>query len=121
MTRSRQLGVSLLGWVVIIALIGSIATLAIRIAPHYADFYAIESIVEALPANQVHTMDKAAIRENLLKRFLINNIRDLNVRDVIQIERKRETTELIVHYERREHLFYNLDLVLTFNRRYEFK
>jgi len=121
MTRRRQRGISILGWLVILVIIGSVASVAIRIIPHYIDFGTIVNLVEALPRDQVHTMDKAAIRESLLKRFLINNIRDLNVRDVIEIDRKREGTTLIVHYERREHIVYNIDLVLTFDRRFEFQ
>jgi hypothetical protein len=121
MGRDRQSGLTILGWVAILTIVGAVATLAIRIIPHYTDFYTIVRLVEELPANQVHAMDKASIRESLLKRFLINNIRDLNVRDVIEIERKRDATEIVVHYERREHIVYNVDLVLTFDRRFEFK
>jgi len=120
-TRQRQRGVSIIGWLAILLLIGSAAMLVVRLAPHYIDFETIVSIVNALPANEVHTMDKATIRESLLKRFLINNIRDLNVNKVVDIDRRRETTVLTVHYERREHLVYNVDLVLTFYRQFEFQ
>jgi len=119
--KERQRGVSILGWLAILILIGSAAMLVVRLAPHYIDFETIVSIVNALPANEVHTMDKATIRESLLKRFLINNIRDLNVNKVVDIDRRRETTVLTVHYERREHLVYNVDLVLTFYRQFEFQ
>lgn len=121
MTRGRQIGVSILGWLGILIVIGALSMVAMRVIPHYIDFYTIVNIVEALPANQVHTMDKTVIRESLLKRFLINNIRDLNVREVIEIERKRGSTVLLVHYERREPLVYNADLVLTFDKRFEFQ
>jgi len=121
MTRQRQRGVSILGWLAILVLLGSVAMLVVRLGPHYIDFETIVSIVNALPANEVHTMDKATIRESLLKRFLINNIRDLNVNKVVDIDRRRETTVLTVHYERREHLIYNVDLVLTFYRQFEFQ
>jgi hypothetical protein len=121
MTRQRQRGVSILGWLAILLLLGSVAMLVVRLGPHYIDFETIVSIVNALPANEVHTMDKATIRESLLKRFLINNIRDLNVNKVVDIDRRRETTVLTVHYERREHLLYNVDLVLTFYRQFEFQ
>jgi len=111
----------MLGWLLVLVMIGSVAMLAIRIIPHYIDFYTIVNLVEALPPDKVHTMDKTEIRESLLKRFLINNIRDLNVREVIEIDRKREGTTLIVHYERREHIVYNVDILLTFERRFAFQ
>ena len=73
-----------------------------------------------LPADRVHTMSKAEIREALKKRFLINNIRDLQVRDIIEIDRKRETTYLVLSYEVRESLAFNIDLVISFDRRTEY-
>jgi hypothetical protein len=120
MTRGRQRGISILGWLVILVGIGAVAMLSLRIVPHYIDYYTIEKIVQALPSDQVHTMSKTALREALLKRFLINNIRDLNVSEVIDIERKREITVLHVHYERREPLVYNASVVLTFDKQFEF-
>lgn len=121
MTRGRQRGISILGWLLILVAIGATATLSLRIIPHYIDFYTIVNIVEALPAGQVHTMSKTALRENLLKRFLINNIRDLNVSEVIGIERKRASTVVHIHYERREPLVYNASVVLTFDKVFEFQ
>jgi hypothetical protein len=120
MTRATQRGVSILGWLLILILIGSIATLAVKLAPHYVDYVTIVRLVEALPPTQVHTMDKTEIRDSLKKRFLINNIRDMDVQDVVHVERKRETTNIIIEYERREHIAYNVDVVLTFDRTFEF-
>jgi hypothetical protein len=119
--RRHQRGVSILGWLVIIILVGAVAMLIVRLAPHYIDYQTLVSVIEGLPANSVHSMSKTEIRESVLKRMLINNIRDLNVRDILEIDRKRDGTALILNYERREHLVYNIDIVLTFSRRFDYK
>lgn len=118
--KSRQRGASFLGWLLIIAAVAGAAVLALRILPHYIDYRTIVAVVEALPADRVHTMSKAEIREALNKRFLINNIRDLTARDIVTIDRKREATYLAVGYEVREDLIFNIDLIITFDRKFEY-
>ncbi len=116
----RQGGMVLLQWMALIAIIGGIATMAIRTVPHYLDFYTMVSVVEALPRNDVHVMSKQSIRDSLKKRFKINNIRDLDPAKVVDIERKRGETLLTLDYEVREHLFYNIDVVLSFSKRFNY-
>lgn len=117
---SRQRGMGLIQWLLLIALVGGTATMAIRTVPHYIDFYTMVSVVEALPKDEVHVMSASKLRELLAKRFKINNIRDLDLAKVVSIERKRGETDLTLDYEVREHLVYNIDLVLTFNKHFNY-
>ena len=119
-SKSKQRGASFLGWVLVVAAVAGVAVLGLRLIPHYIDYQTIISVVDALPADRVHSMSKAEIREALKKRFLINNIRDLKVREIIEIDRKRETTFLVLSYEVRENLVFNIDLILSFDRRIEY-
>ena len=118
--QSKQRGASFFGWVVIALLVSVVGLLAARLVPAYIDYQTIISLIEALPRDQVHTMPKSEIRESLQKRFLINNIRDLKVADIITIEHKREGTSLLLHYEVREPLFYNISVVVTFDRTFNY-
>ena len=118
--QSKQRGASFFGWVVIALLVSVVGLLAARLIPPFIDYRTIVSLIEALPRDKVHTMPKSAIREALQKRFLINNIRDLKVGDIITIEHKREGTSLLLHYEVREPLFYNISVVVTFDRTFNY-
>ena len=104
----------------LVALIGGVGTLAVRLIPHYIDYATIVSLVEELPADQVHQMAFSDIRTSLKKRFLINNIRDLDPAKILKIERKRDGTSLVLDYERREPLVYNVDLILAFHREFHY-
>ena len=117
----RQRGVSALGVVAILALVASTVTLALRLGPHYVDFYTIQTLIEELPEGRVHDMERQRIRDSLEKRFRVNNIRNMTVRDVISIERDKGKTNLHVNYEAREHLVYNVDVVLSFDKTYTFQ
>ena len=116
----RQRGMALAQLMILILIVGGTATVAIRTIPHYIDFYTMVSVVEALPKNQVHVMSKQKIRDSLRKRFKINNIRDLDIAKVVGIERQRGATALTLDYEVREHLFYNIDLIMSFSKRFDY-
>ena len=112
---------SMLGLVFVVMIVASAVTLALRLGPHYIDFRTIDSVMQGLPATQIHQMSKSEIREMLLKRYKINNIRDLNLREVVAIERKKDQTDIVVDYEIREPLVYNVDALLTFSETYSYR
>jgi len=118
---SRQRGITMLGAVAILVVVASVVTVALRLGPHYIDFYTMQTLIEELPANRVHTMERGDIREALQKRFRINNIRAYEVGDVISIERDKGETQLIIRYEAREHLVSNVDAVMRFEKTYRFQ
>ena len=116
----RQRGLSAMGTLVVLIVIVAAITLTLKLAPHYIDFYTMRSVIEGLPAQEVRTMSRTNLHEMIQKRFKINNLRDFKIRDIIDLDRSREGTVLVVKYERREHLFFNVDVVLTFEKRYEY-
>lgn len=118
--RSRVRGLSAMGMLVVLVVVVGLVTVTLKLAPHYIDFYTVQSVVERLPPQEVRTMTRANLHEMLEKRFKINNLRDFAIRDIINLERSRESTVLEIKYERREHLFFNVDVVLTFHKRYEY-
>lgn len=120
-SRQRQRGLSMIGWLAVLVLIASGITLTLKLLPHYIDYRTIQSVLGGLPANEVHSMSRPALLESIDKRFTINNLRDFRIRDIIEIERSRDATALVVNYERREHLFFNIDVVIKFNDRFEYR
>jgi hypothetical protein len=116
----RQRGMTAIGGLATLIIIVSAITLTLKLVPHYIDFYTIQSVIEALPSEEVRGMTRAALNEKLDKSFKINNLRDFAIRDIITVERSRDATVLQVQYERRENLFLNIDVVITFHKRYEY-
>lgn len=113
-TRTRQTGMSKWGWLAVIVLIVSAATTVLRVGPHYIDYRIVQSVLDRLPINEVHTdMSKNEIMEHFSKQFRIENFK-IPVKDMLKIERDRAQTVININYEIREHLFYNIDVVLVF-------
>jgi hypothetical protein len=116
----KQAGMTILGWLLIILGAATTAVLAMRLIPHYIDYRTVITVVDALPQSQVHKMSKGSIRDNLKKRFRINNVRSLDYKEIIRIERDRSKTLLVVDYEVREAAVGNADIVLRFNETFEY-
>ena len=119
--KSRQLGASAIGVLLIVTAIVVVATLLLRLGPHYIDWQTMMSIVEDLPVSQVHSMSKDDIRETLGKRFRVNSLRDFDLREILTIDRANQGTTLVFAYERREGLIANVDVVLTFSEQVSYQ
>ncbi|AVO51746.1 uncharacterized protein DUF4845 [Ectopseudomonas oleovorans] len=116
--RSQQ-GLSILGWLVVLAVVAFFASTAFKVLPHYLDYMSMEKIitsVETDKAADVRTLNE--FYTHVSKGMQVNNIRDLNMRDALQV--KVENNEFLVHlkYEKREPLIENLDLVVNFDKEF---
>jgi hypothetical protein len=61
------------------------------------------------------------LEDMIKKRFRVNNIRDFNHKDNLQVKRGKSGVEVILDYEVRVPLFYNLDLIARFDKSVSFK
>ncbi|MDZ7669166.1 MAG: DUF4845 domain-containing protein [Gammaproteobacteria bacterium] len=116
----RQRGLTAIGGLVVLVLVVGGIILTLKLVPHYLDFYTMQSVLEGMPAKDVRAMNRGALNDAIEKRFKINNLRDFKISDIINVERSRDITVLEVNYERREHLFFNIDVVITFEKSYEY-
>jgi len=120
MTYARsQKGMSLLGWLVVLAIVAFVASAAFKIIPHYMDYFAIEKSIQSVEtdkAAEVRTVPEFYSYVN--KALMLNNIRDLNLEDALDV--KLENNEFRAHlkYEKREPLVQNIDLVVKFDKEY---
>ena len=112
---AKQLGMSMWGWLFVAIVMGTVITSVLRLGPHYIDFRIVQSVSDRLPVDKVHKdMSRAKILEHYKKQFRIEGFR-IPLRDVMTVERNREQTVVDINYEVREHLFFNIDVVLVFS------
>ena len=120
MTYARsQKGMSLLGWLVVLAIVAFLASTAFKIIPHYLDYYSIEKAiasVETDKAAEVRTVPEFYAYVN--KALMINNIRDLKLEDALDVQLENNEFRAHLKYEKREPLVQNLDLVVNFDKEF---
>ena len=118
---SHQRGAGTVAWLSGAVVVIIIITLGLRLGPYYMDFRTLQAVMNGLPADDVHQMSNRSLRELLQKRFKINNIRNMTVREIIIFNRTKKLTEININYEVREHMLFNIDAVLTFDESYSYR
>jgi len=118
--KHRSTGLSITGIILSVVGLVAIITLLLRLGPHYIDWRTMQSVFTGLERQSVHEMSKNQIREAIAKGFRINGLRDFDQRNLVTIEAEKEFTTLSVSYEQREHIVYNVDIVLTFQESFQY-
>lgn len=115
-SRKQQAGMSYLGVMFIVLMIGGAIKVTTAIGPAYYDYVTIDKIISSLYMDK-RTASEEDFRRAMSDRFQINNIRNKSPDD---FEYSYEDGQLIVKldYESRSNLVGNLDLVAHFKKVY---
>lgn len=115
-TIKRQRGLGMLQWALVIAIAGFFLLFAFKVVPLYAENRYVESALRSLETGgeKVRDMTDAEIRKKLGNFYMINNVRSEGPTKNIKIDRRSEDLLITIDYETRVPLFYNIDLVLSF-------
>lgn len=114
-TGRRQGGMSLLSILLILAIAGFVATLAVRLVPVYLQYWNVRSVMNELAHSpDVGSKNFQQICDNLTARFTINNIDAVTCKDLKMQTVGNETT-LRVNYTVKQHLIGNIDGLIHFS------
>ena len=113
--KRKQSGMTLLSFVMVLAVVGFAAYIAMRLFPMYQEFYAVKSSLKGVAAEPgVSDMDPAKIQDLFFRRLYINYSESVKPSHV-KIERMDGGWKMSVSYEVRRPLVGNLDVVGNFN------
>jgi len=112
----HQRGLGMLQWALVIAVAGFFMLFAFKVVPLYAENRYVESALRSLETGgeELEQMTDAEIKSKLNKFYTINNVRSIGPVENIRIERESEKAIVTVDYETRVPLFWNIDLVVSF-------
>ena len=114
-THRRQSGMSILGIICILAMLGFFAMCLIRMSPPYFEYLSVKDIIVRI-ATEPETIDKSSrdIRRKIDFVFNTNQIYQLNWKDVKVFDR-RGKKYIDANYEVRIPIMWKIDAVLKFN------
>ena len=117
--KRKQSGLSLVGFLVVLAAVGFAAYVGMKLFPMYQEYYSVQSAMKGL-ANEpgVADMDPAKVQDLFFRRLYINyseNVKPQNVK----FERMEGGWKMRVNYEVRRPLVGNLDVVGKFDKTQE--
>lgn len=113
--RRNERGMTLLGFVIVLAVVGFFAYLAMRLFPMYQEYYSVRSAMKGLAAEPgIGTQDPARIQDLFFRRLYINYSENVS-KEHVKLRRVDNGWEMTVQYEVRRPLVGNLDVVGRFD------
>jgi hypothetical protein len=115
-TKHQQKGVTAIGWIIILGLIGFFTLLTLKIVPIYIENFEVKSVLKSLKQEPgITRMSVRDIRKLIQKRFDINNIRTIDVSKTVDIQQGGGVTVVTVKYKVQQNMAGNLDVLIRFN------
>jgi len=115
----QQKGVTAIGWLIILGLIGFFTLLTLKMLPSYMEYYKISQTLETLTKDSGFESPRE-IRDKAERRFDISYVNSINPKDLI-IKPYGQSWLVLAKYESRVHLFYNITVVMDFNKQVKVK
>ncbi|KIP98240.1 MULTISPECIES: DUF4845 domain-containing protein [Pseudomonas] len=116
--RSQQ-GLSIVSWLVVLAVVAFLASTAFKVVPHYLDYMSMEKIITSVETDKLQDVRTVGdFYAHVSRGMTVNSIRDLNPQDVLKVT--IVNNEFLAHlkYEKRESLIENIDLVVNFDKEF---
>ena len=117
MMQTKQRGMTMISWVIIIALVAIQGVAAMRIVPVYINYSSVKKIMEEVKADSSsHGATPGQLGIMISKRLNINGIYDLQKnKDAFTYQKTKDGMKIVLHYESRGPIYGNLEFVATFD------
>jgi hypothetical protein len=119
LSRNQQ-GMTFLGWVIVLALIGGIALIVMKLVPLYMESFKVDSALEGI-LEQPNLKDQSVA--DIYKQFVrrmnvedVNRFDERNVRKFVTVEKRGPQVKITVEYQAKAELYDNLSLVADFKK-----
>ncbi len=111
---TQQKGMTGIGWLIVLGLIGFFVLLALKMVPAYLEYYKVVSTLDSM-AKESGFESPREIRDLLERRFDISYVTSITPKDVI-IKSSGQFYNIQAKYDASEHLFGNVSVVMSFNK-----
>ena len=118
LTRYRTRGITLIGFLMLMAVVGFFAYMAMRLIPMYSEYMGVVKSMNLLKAEPgSRNFSPEQVRRDLSLKFNTQYVDDAAIPpESIMVERKGGNSTLRIRYVRRVPFVYNLELLATFDK-----
>ncbi len=111
----RQQGMTGMGWLTVLFLIGFFSLLTFKLAPIYLENYSVKGVIKSFKEEPLITQkSKADIRRMVMARLNTNGVRDITKEDV-KIEKKPGILSIGIEYFVRKPMVGNIEIIVSFD------
>ncbi len=113
---ARQQGMGMSGMLFVLVVVIFVVTVLFKLGPAYMSYMTMKSIMNGVAESPEPILGgKPAIMKVLENRMMVNEVRTIDSKSFAFKKVGEEAFDVTLNYERREHLFFNVDAVLTFS------
>ena len=115
--RSRQTGMTAIGWLIIMSMVGFFVLIALKLVPVYLEYNSARKILKSLPdLPDVGGMSIDKVRGTIDKMLDVNMADETHVNSKTHYLIKKVDGEFTItlKYDRREHMMGNVDAIVSF-------
>lgn len=114
-TKSRQLGTTLISWMVLLVILGVVAMSIIRLFPIYLEHMGVTSSMNSLQSDQsLRGGSQSEVRDALMRRMDVNDV-DRVKSENVTIQRDGTVYRVNVAYEVVVPFIHNVSFLVTFD------
>ena len=112
-TREAQKGMTLMGMIIVLAVLGIFGYCGMKVFPMYSEYWSVQEAMEEVAATpNIANAGRGKVVDLLFRRFNISYVESVK-NEHITLDTKRGAV-LTIKYEVRRPLMYNLDVVGKF-------
>ena len=119
--KRTQKGMTLIGFVIVLAVVGVFVYMGMKVIPMYSEYYAVKQAMNGLADEPgVGSMEAPKIRDLFFRRLYVSyaeNVKEENVK----LTRKEAGWLMVVDYKVQRPLIANLDVVGNFHNEKELR
>ena len=116
--KQQQAGMTLISWVIVLGIIGFIATFMMRLFPMYQEYYGVIQVMQGMEKEiTANKLTKQQVNTLLSKRFntgYIFNVKKDNI-ELLRNKNNVHVDKIIIDYEVREPFIAHVSLVGNFH------
>lgn len=117
--KRNQHGMTLLSFILILAVASFFIYIAMRLFPVYSEYYGAVNDIKAVTQTAGATKRSVAeLNDSLYRRFQISYVDSIDLKKHVKYVKQGDQRTLHLDYEVRRPLMYNLDFVAKFKREF---
>lgn len=120
--KSRQSGITLIGFVIVLLVLGFFAFMAMKLVPAYIEYFGVKKAMSQIATSGSNAQDLNGIRRDLMFKMSFQYVDDASIKPAdITIDRANNGAVLNVSYEKQVPFIYNIDFLLHFDNSVQLK
>jgi Tfp pilus assembly major pilin PilA len=112
---NKQQGITLMSFILVLVVIGIFAVVAMNLFPVYSEGFAVRNALKSVASQpNANNMDITELQKSLQRHFDVDYVTNVMGKD-LKLIRDKKGNQIVMTYEVRKHLVYNLDFVAMFD------